>query len=139
MKYSVIILVWIFTSLIFYSCSSSEKIHVEENKPDSLYIFDEIPPEDIFKIEAPAQQSFDVYVIQIGAFSNLERAKEFAEQSRAILNKNIKVEFNQLKNLYLVWIHPPFEDKKSAETFRSEIWNYKEFKDAWIITVESVK
>ncbi len=72
-------------------------------------------------------------------FSNLERAKEFAEQSRATLNKDIKVEFNEKKNLYVVWIHPPFQDKISAENYRSELGKNEEFKDAWIVTIDSKK
>jgi cell division septation protein DedD len=127
------------TFWIFNSCSPFEETQVKKQETDSVYIFDEIPQEDVFKLETPVPQSFEVYVVQIGAFSDLERAKEFAEQSRAKLNKDIKVEFNEKKNLYVVWIHPPFQEKTAAETFKSELWNYEEFKDAWIITIESRK
>jgi len=123
----------------FVSCSSSEETQVKKQETDSLYIFDEIPPEDVFKFESPVPQSFEVYVVQIGAFSDLERAKEFAEQSRSKLNRDIKVEFNEKKNLYVVWIHPPFQDKQAAEAYRSELRAYEEFKDAWIVTLESKK
>jgi len=124
---------------IFNSCSPFVETQVRKQEPDSLYIFDEIPPEDVFKLESPVPQSLEVYVVQIGAFSDLERAKEFAEQSRSKLNRDIKVEFNEKKNLYVVWIHPPYQEKTAAETFRSELWNYEEFKDAWIITLDSKK
>jgi cell division septation protein DedD len=127
------------TFWIVNSCSPFEETQVKKQETDSVYIFDEIPQEDVFKLETPVPQNFEVYVVQIGAFSDLERAKEFAEQSRAKLNKDIKVEFNEKKNLYVVWIHPPFQEKTAAETFRSELWNYEEFKDAWIITIESRK
>ncbi len=116
-----------------------EETQVKKQDVDSLYIFDEIPPEDSFKFEAPIQESVDVYVVQIGAFANLGSAKDFAEQSRIILNKDIKVEFNEMKNLYVVWIHPPFQEKGAAESFRNDLRNYEEFKDAWIVTVESKK
>ncbi|HSW54485.1 MAG TPA: SPOR domain-containing protein [Ignavibacteriaceae bacterium] len=127
------------TFWIVNSCSPFEETQVKKQEPDSLYIFDEIPPEDSFKFEAPVRESVDVFVVQIGAFSNLESAKDFAEQSRVTLNKDIKVEFNEKKNLYVVWIHPPFQERVAAETFRSELWNYEEFKDAWIVTIESRK
>jgi cell division septation protein DedD len=135
----------IFFSLVvisicaFVSCSPFQETQVKKQETDSLYIFDEIPPEDVFKLETPVPQSFEVYVVQIGAFSDLERAKEFADQSRAKINKDIKVEFNEKKNLYVVWIHPPFQEKTAAETFRSELWIYEEFKDAWIVAIESRK
>lgn len=127
------------TSWIVNSCSPFEETQVKKQEVDSLYIFDEIPPEDVFKLETPVQESVDVYVVQIGAFSNLGSAKDFAEQSRETLKKDIKVEFNEKKNLYVVWIHPPFQEKGAAELFRNDLRNYEEFKDAWIITVESKK
>lgn len=129
----------IISVFIFNSCSSSEDTQVRRQETDSLYVFDEIPPEDIFKLESPLQQSVDVYVVQIGAFSNLDRAKQFAEDSRAKLKKDIKVEYNEKKNLYVVWIHPPFQDRTAAEAFRNGLWNYDEFRDAWIKTLESKK
>ncbi len=129
----------LLSTIVFYSCSSSEETQVKKQVTDSLYIFDEVPPEDIYKFESPVQQAVDVFVVQIGAFSDLERAKEFAEQSRVILKKDIKVEFIQQKNLYVVWIHPPFENKSEAESYRDELRNSDAFKDAWIVTVESKK
>jgi len=127
------------TSWIVNSCSPFEETQVKKQEVDSLYIFDEIPPEDVFKLETPVQESVDVYVVQIGAFSNLGSAKDFAEQSRVTLKKDIKVEFNEKKNLYVVLIHPPFQEKGAAELFRNDLRNYEEFKDAWIITVKSKK
>ena len=126
---------------LFISCSSSEETQVkkQEIKKDTVYVFDEIPPEDIFEFETPVQQSFDVYVVQIGAFSSFDRAKVFADKSWTKLNREIKVEYKQSKNLYVVWIYPPFQDKQSAEVFRNDIQKGGEFKDAWIITVESKK
>jgi len=126
---------------LFISCSSSEETQVkkEEVDKDTVYVFDEIPPEDIFEFESPVQQPIDVYVVQIGAFSNFDRAKEFADQSWTKLNKEIKVEYKQAKNLYVVWIYPPFQDKQSAEGYRNKIQKSGEFKDAWIVTVESIK
>jgi len=138
-------LFFMMSSLIFFaSCSSTEETQKnqdteKEKSVDSVYIFDEIPPEDSFKFEAPVQESVDVFVVQIGAFSNLESAKDFAEQSRVTLKKDIKVEFNDKKNLYVVWIHPPFQEKSAAESFRNDLRNYEEFKDAWIVTIESKK
>lgn len=140
MKNQSLIFLFIVASLLFlFGCSSSQETKIEKQETDSLYIFDEVPPEDIYKFESPAPQSFDVYVVQIGAFSSLERAKEFAEESRIVLSKDIKVEYVQEKNLYVVWIHPPFESKTEAESYRNEIRLKDEFKDAWIVTIESKK
>ena len=129
----------VISFIVFYGCTSSQETQVQKQETDSLYIFDEVPPEDIYKFESPVQQNFDVFVVQIGAFSSLERAKEFAEESRIVLSKDIKVEYVQQKNLYVVWIHPPFENKIEAESYRNEIRSMEDFKDAWIVTVESKK
>ena len=128
-------------SCVLISCSSSEETQVKKQQveTDTVYVFDEIPPEDVFEFETPVQQSFDVYVVQIGAFSSFDRAKIFADKSWAKLNREIKVEYKQAKNLYVVWIYPPFQDKTSAEVYRNEIQKSGEFKDAWIVTVESKK
>ncbi|MCU0365063.1 MAG: SPOR domain-containing protein [Ignavibacteriaceae bacterium] len=93
--YKIILALVLASVCVFVSCSSSEETQVKKQETDSLYIFDEIPSEDVFKFESPAQQSVDVYVVQIGAFSSPERAREFADNSRAIVNKDIKVEFNE--------------------------------------------
>lgn len=131
----------IILSIIFTSCSSSQETakEVKDTKEEEVYVFDEIPPEDTFKLESPVQQTYETYVVQIGAFSTLERAKEFAEQSRAKLNKDIKVEFNSKKNLYVVWIHPPYEQRSMAEAYRNNLWMDVDYKDAWIVTIESKK
>ena len=121
------------------SCSSSEETQSKKQETDSVYVFDEIPPEDLFILESPAQQSIDVYVVQIGAFSTFKHAKEFADQSWLKLNKEIKVEFKEDKNLYVVWIYPPFENKISADNCRKEIQVGDAFKDAWIVTIASKK
>ena len=135
----ILVTFWIANSCSPFEETQKNQDTEKEENADSVYIFDEIPPEDVFKFESPTQQSVDVYVVQIGAFSNLERAKEFAEQSRAALNKDIKVEFAEKKNLYVVWIHPPFQDKISAENYRNELGKNEEFKDAWIVTIDSKK
>lgn len=129
-----------FLMISFFACSTTEITHQKEKQStDSIYVFDEVPPEDIYKFESPVQESIDVYVVQIGAFSSLERAKEFAEESRQVLSKDIKVDFNQSKNLYVVWIHPPFENKIFADSYRDEIKMIEEFKDAWIVKIDSKK
>ena len=136
-----IFFILLIISCLVISCSSSEETQVknQEIDQDTVYVFDEIPPEDAFEFESPVSQSSDVYVVQLGAFSTFDRAKEFADQSWAKLNREIKVEYKETKNLYVVWIYPPFQDKTSAEGYRSEIQKDGEFKDAWIVTVESKK
>jgi len=120
------------------SCSSSQETKTEKTEEkDTTFVFDEIPSEDLFKLETPTQKSVEQYVIQIGAFSTFERAKDFADQSWTKLNKEIKVEYKEAKKLYVVWIYPPFTDKISAENFRNKIQRGGEFSDAWIVKIDA--
>jgi cell division septation protein DedD len=143
MKTYFIVVSFLSCILIFLSaCSSSEQTQdtkQNEKNTDSLYIFDEVPPEDLFEIESPTKQTFDLYVIQIGAFSSFDKAKDFADKSWTKFDKKIKVEFKENKNLYVVLIYPPFKDKESAIKYRSEIQKRGEFSDAWIVKIESEK
>ena len=118
------------------ACSSTEKT-IKETKPDETYIFDEIPPEDFYTFKTPNQNSNLLYVIQIGAFSTLDRAKIFADKSRLVLKKDIKVNFNDRNGLYVVQIHPPYKLKIEAEKFRSELWKMDDYSDAWILETQN--
>jgi len=123
---------------ILTSCSSSSKeikVQVKQSE-DTSYVFDKVPPEDIYKIEQPEKPNVTTYIIQIGAFSTLENAKEFADFSRTKLKKDIKVEFKENKKLYVVQIFPPYNDKKQAEAYRNQLRYFEEYKDAWIITIQ---
>jgi len=133
-----------FISTFFIvSCSSSDETQTKNQDKipieDTVFVFDELPPEDLYEFESPTPQPREVYVVQIGAFSNIKLAKDFADQNRIKLNKDIKVEYKPNKNLYVVWIYPPFQDKESAIIYRSQIQNGGEFSDAWITTIDAKK
>jgi cell division septation protein DedD len=136
MKNNLRILFAIITTLsIFNSCSSSEETQIKKQEADSIYVFDEIPPENIYTFETPQQSPNTVYIVQIGAFSTMDGAKQFADFSRVKLKKDIRVNFNEINKLYVIQIHPPFSSREEAETYRNEIWNYEEYRDAWIVTL----
>lgn len=133
-----------FYSIIFFSiilcfltsCSSSSKeTQVTKQSVDTSYVFDKIPPENTFRIENPEPKNKMVYIVQIGAFSTLERAGDFAELSRSKLNKEIKVDYDETKKLYLVQVSQLFNNKNEAIVFRNELKNYSEFKDAWVVEI----
>ena len=124
----------------FVACSSSQETQEKSGEQtDTVYVFDEIPSENIFEFESPIPEIKDVYVVQIGAFSEFERAKNFAEESQQMLNTEIKVEYKQDKKLYAVWIYPPFQNKESAINYRNEIQRGGEFGDAWVTTISAKK
>lgn len=135
------ILISAFSVLLFFSymaCSSADKT-VKEKRTDDDYVFDEIPPEDYYTFETPIEKTDAFYIVQIGAFSTLDRAKKFADESRLELKRDIKVSFNVKNNLYVVQIHPPFNLKSEAEKYRDELWKIDDYNDAWIIEIDSEK
>jgi cell division septation protein DedD len=125
------------TFVLFISCSSPEKTVKEKDKRDDTYVFDEVPPEDFYTFETPVEENNEIYVVQIGAFSSFDRAKQFADLSRIELKRDIKVNFNEANNLYVVQIHPPFQLKSEAERYRSELWKIDNYDDAWIIVIKT--
>ena len=133
--------IFVIVIAIFFltSCSSTtfvdSEVQTKETK-DTNYVFDRIPPEDIYTLEqTPTNTPVTGFVIQIGAFSTLDRAKEFANYSKAKLKKDIKIEYMEGKKLYVVQITPPFANKPAAEEYRKELIRYDEYQDAWIISV----
>jgi cell division septation protein DedD len=129
------VLFLISTLCILTSCSSSSReTQVKKQSVDTSYVFDKVPPENIYTFGTPEKSPDTVYIIQIGAFSTLEKAKEFSDFSRVKLKKDIKVEYKEDKKLYAVQILPYYNDKKKAEVYRRELLNYEEFKDAWVVT-----
>ena len=131
---------WIILLLLFLAgCSSSEET-TEKKEYDSTYVFDEVPESDIITFDTPETKDSDVlYVIQIGAFTTKEKADEFANQSKAIIGKNVKVSFSQRVNLYVVHIDPPYKSKAEAESVRNSLWQLNGFQDAWIVTINNRK
>jgi len=138
----LVVLLFVF-AIIAVSCSSTEETQ-NQNQEDSTYVFDKVPPENLHIFEQPEEETIsegtvNLFIVQIGAFTTIERANEFADYSRRKLNKDIKVNYNEGANLYVVQVHPPFDTKEEAENYRNQLWNYKEFNDAWIVTAKKEK
>ncbi len=119
-------------------CSSSDQSTQNVNK-DSVYVFDEIPPDTTSKIPEPKVESpnFPVkyYIIQIGAFTTKERADEFAAKSKNLIKENLDIEYGDNVKLYVVQLTPFYTSRNQAEKMRNSLWKMKQFKDAWIVTV----
>jgi hypothetical protein len=136
---SVVIAVCVFTLSILNSCSSQEVTRIKKQETDSLYIFDKIPVENKFIIEVPKPLFDTVYVIQVGAFSTFEKARNFADNSELKLSRDISIDYSSDKKLYLVQIQPPYKSKEEARKYLFEIRKIKEFSDAWIVKVPMEK
>lgn len=126
----------IISAFYFISgCSTSQQSSDDEKQ---VYIFDEVPEEKT--IEAPTTGEYPslteaYYVVQIGAYSNEEKANEFVEISIAKTNYKCSVVYSESLKLHLVQIIPFFKSRTEAEEVRNNLWKLPEFVDAWIVTV----
>lgn len=128
----------------YTGCASSEEQSKEkvQAKPDSVYVFDEVPKDSgaVKKEIPPVVKSSvvsgkqTVYYVQVGMFSTPEKANEFVSGAGKELNKQFKVFQNKEKTGYTVWVTPSFGAKADAELYRDEIRKKKEFKDAWVVS-----
>ena len=117
------------------SCSTSHQGSEDEKQ---VYIFDEVPEEKT--IEAPTTGEYPslqeaYYVVQIGAYSDEEKANEFAEISKTKTNYKCSIVYSESLKLHLVQIIPFFKSRTEAEEVRNNLWKLPEFVDAWIVTV----
>ena len=133
----ILFFIFLIFNLFFTACSSSKEIGKEKEKEDEIYIFDEIPSEDTYKVEEESEPEVDkCYVIQIGAFSTRERAELFAEKSHRDLNRGIDISYNNDVNLFVVRLEEMFNSKVEAERVRANLWQMEEYNDAWIKPLE---
>ncbi len=119
----------------FVSCSSSQQSNDDEKQ---VYVFDEVPVEKT--IDAPKTGEYPTtgssyYVVQIGAFTTEDKAKDFAELSREKTNYRYSIVYSGNLKLYLVQVIPFFKSRTEAEEVRNNLWKTEDFVDAWILTV----
>jgi cell division protein FtsN len=134
-----IIKVLVIISFLVYisGCSSSQQTQNTEAGKDSVYVFDSVPDtqkDDIPELEYP-DLGTTYYIVQIGAFTTKERAKNFEEESSQLLPYDIKIGFSRNNNLYVVQLSEYYTSRSRAESVRNDLWKMEKFRDAWILTV----
>ncbi len=123
--------------LLISGCGSSQEttqIEIEED-----YVFDEVPP-DSFNLPEPELPTIShtpqtYFIVQIGAFTTLEAAEEFAVMSMQKLDQDVHFGYSQAVGLFIVQL-TPFETRKEAEQVRNQLWKTQDFKDAFILITE---
>ncbi len=140
-------------SFLLAACSATQKTTEntknetsQNNKKDSVYVFDEIKtpqPEKTTEKQNVQQNdesqhiSYTYYVIQVGAFSSKDRADEFVTNNKDKIQDEMKVSFNPDINLYVVQLSTHYSSHEDAESMRNQLWKMNEFKDAWIVTKQN--
>ena len=125
--------------LLLPSCASKEVTKDDTPKKDTVYVFDQVAP-DTVKKQAPPVENTTVqtpyYLVQIGAFSTRDKAESFSGIAKTKLNYDVKIKYNDVIKLFVVQLSPPFSSRPEAEKVRNDIRQYKEYNDAWIVTVD---
>ena len=125
--------------LLLPSCASKEVTKDDTPKKDTVYVFDQVAP-DTVKKQAPPVENTTVqtpyYLVQIGAFSTRDKAESFSGIAKTKLNYEMTIKYNDVIKLFVVQLSPPFVSRPEAEKVRNDIKQYKEYNDAWIVTVD---
>ena len=130
-----------FSIVLIIGCSSSEEQTKDKSENENEiqkeeYVFDDavgdttIPAE--VKNDTPVIESVKKYIVQLGAFTTKTRADERAAFAKKKLSKEIVVSFSEEFKLFVVQLKP-FATEAEARTARNELWNSKDFKDAFIV------
>ena len=145
----------IFLSTFLFACASSEQtIQQSQKKETEIYVFDEVNKQDTTKVEIPKQvevkneemkavpevkaptgTSLKKYIVQVGAFSTLERAQTFVSENQSKIAYLMNITLRDTDKYFVVRL-PSFGSREDAEKVRNNIWQISAFKDAFIITLE---
>lgn len=139
--------------LSLYACSSTQEVQKseEEKGSENVYVFDSVSANaDSVAAQAsvavqdttniPAQNLNSVlkknvkYFVQIGAFTTKARAERFVKLNEDKITFPMEISFNDKVKLFVVRL-PYFRNRQEAEKVRDALWQTKEFKDAFIVTV----
>lgn len=132
-----------FSIVFLIGCSSSEEQTKNESESENEiqkeeYVFDDAVGDTTIQAEVkkdtPVTESVKKYIVQLGAFTTKTRADERAAFAKKKLSKDIIVSYSDEFKLYLVQLRP-FATKAEADQVRNELWNSKDFKDAFIVVL----
>lgn len=125
------------TIFLLIGCSGAEETMEEKNEEpkNEIYVFDEVPEDNLEVLPTKEVKYQTMYAVQIGAFTTLEAAQEFQQLSNKNIKQELKLEFSDSVGLFIVYVKP-FADRKEAEKLRNELWKKKEFADAFVLIID---
>ena len=148
------ILSLIILSVFLFACSAVQqttKDEQTEKKEPEIYVFDDVSAEEDTtqaheeavdsvliipeKVANPAPQTIYEYIVQVGAFSNEDRAKFFVSENKTKLDFPLNISFSKDVGYWVVQL-PAFASREEAEKIRDQLWNSGDFDDAFILTTE---
>ncbi len=134
MKYFVYLL--FMSSMFLFSCSAIQESESDNSdKNESVYIFDDISVKDSTEniaeeIPEPTKK-IEMYIVQVGAFSTLDKAETFVSRVKNKINYELNIHLRDSDNLQVVQL-PPFRTREKAVEVKDELRKIKEFEGTFI-------
>ncbi len=123
--------------MLLFSCSAMQKSESDNtDKDESVYIFDDISVKDSTEniaeeIPEPTKK-IEMYFVQVGAFSTLEKAKAFVSRVADKTDYELIIHLRSSDNLQVVQLSP-FRTKEKAEKVRDELRNISGLEGTFIV------
>ncbi len=148
------IIIPLIFSLFLFACSTSEEVQKNDDNENgnNVYVFDEITAKQDSNLVQKLNETKDTtdvnvqnlnkefreknvkYFVQVGAFTTKARAERFMKVNEDKITFPMKISYSEKVKLYVVRL-PYFKTREAAEKVRNALWETKEFKDAFIVTV----
>lgn len=140
----------LFVSLFYIvGCSATKETEEDTStETQSVYVFDDITTNDSTAAEeVPANEAtnekeqtstFELYIVQLGAFSTLEKAESFVNSTKDNTDYELNIHFSNKVNLHVVQL-TPFRSREKADEVRDELRNIPEFEGAFIVPKINLK
>ena len=101
------------------------KLASETVSQDSTYTFD-------FETKDESNTTFQFFIVQLGAFSTLEKAKTFVNSTKYKTDHEMNIHYSEKVKLHVVQLSP-FRTRANADEVRDELRKIKEFSGAFIV------
>lgn len=139
MKKFTFLVILIFS--VFWGCSSTTETTKDDsnNNAQEIYVFDDVVNEDSLSTQNDSLNtenldSAEKFIVQIGAFSSLDKAEKFVKLNQSKIEWKMNITFSNSVNYYVVQL-PAFSSRSEAEKVRDQLWKTKIFSDAFILTM----
>ncbi len=123
-------------SVLLFGCSAVQKSESDSSeKSESVYIFDDISLKDSTEniaeeIPEPVKK-IEMYIVQVGAFSTLDKAETFVSRVKDKIDYELTIHLRSSDDLQVVQL-PPFRTREKAVEVRDELRKIKELEGTFI-------
>jgi len=131
----------LFVFISFVGCSAIQETETKNTADEkSVYVFDDVTvndstnnvAEEIVETKPIENKTFEMYIVQVGAFSTREKAELFVTQVKNKTEHELNIIYNVNSNLYVIQLSP-FRTREEADKVRDELRTIPELKGTFIV------